>query len=706
MIQDQVATRTDGWAGRPLERAAVSFTRKQSGMDYARTAAPYDGLCNVCHTDPDQHYGVSKGDGHNVSRVCTQCHEHRFTDSHASGQTCNTCHANRPVPRHSGFSLPRDCTKCHAGTIKKRMNIMGQFTANSHHIQGVEVNGRKCYACHWEATELGLINIEHHQGYNYKTHASISDGQVDLVIWNGEESPGVDNDPYRGSRPTVYDPDGTAPDNGTGQPTVTTFTAANLAVSPAAERQEVEKITPHCLGCHSDQNNNSEPFGDCRTPRQYAWDHQSIAARYSDTGTTTWGKYSSYPDAAPRNFTKAFSAHGNAVANEGGFDPVNGLDGDLAGVNTRNGSVNVQCFDCHSSHGSKVSGVTTSYVTFNGTNNGGNFKETQAGKGGYGMTYMASSNPDPDAVNPYNAGAGQCFDCHETASAGTTPWGYNSTFGADAPIMGYFDTPRFGQGHRAVNDRYPYKSSTVQGGHFRASAGLSGSPMMTINGLCTPCHDPHGVSPALGADRQYAVPLLKGTWLTSPYREDAANDDGVTGPRGDMATYRNAASGPTPTPYVHTDQKTFGTDRITEDAGRFAGLCLRCHQKRDLTDGVNNNGAWKSLDRIHEAVKGWGDNEMHSYSCSKCHTPHSSTLPRLMVTNCLNTSHRGRVAGGGAPGSNEDNWRNNSCGTLRSYTGSFPWGRNEPRASMGKFKVNCHPTGTWPDNTWNEVTPW
>ncbi|MEW6427536.1 MAG: CxxxxCH/CxxCH domain-containing protein [Thermodesulfobacteriota bacterium] len=716
MIQDQVATRTDGWAGRPLERKAVSFTRKQSGLDYARTAGPsYNGICNVCHTDPSQHYGRTWGDGHNASRVCTSCHEHRFTDSHSSGQDCNSCHGYRPVPRHSGFSLPRDCVKCHAGTIGKRMNIMGQFSANSHHVQGVEVDGKKCYACHWEATELGLIDLDHHQGYNYKTHQSIADGQVDLVIWNGEEAPGVDDDPLTGGRPSVYDPDGSDPANTSGQPTVTAFTAAAMAAGIDQERQEVEKITPHCLSCHSDQNNDTVPFDDCRTPRQYAWDRQSIASRYSDAGTTPWGKYPQYPGAAPRNFTKAFSAHGNATQNEGGYDPANGLDGDLQGCDdgngnpvscsTRSGVHNVQCFDCHSSHGSKVVGTTTSYLTFNNTYNGGNFKETQAGKGGYAMTYKASANPNPNSPNPYQAGAGQCFDCHETENRGATPWGYKSTFGAETPIMGYEDSARFGGGPTGVTLRSPYKKSSIAGGHFKASSSLDNAPMATINGLCTPCHDPHGISRSLGDGRRYAVPLLKGTWLTSPYKEDTANDDGVTGERCDQAGCRSSAVGPAPVPYVYTDQKTFGTDRISEDPAVFAGLCLTCHPKEKLTNETQNESPWKSRDRVHEAVKGWGDNQMHSYSCSKCHRPHSSALPRLMRTNCLNTDHRGQVISGGAADDNQNLWRYDGCSRLQSKPSGFPNGMGT-NGNLSKFRVNCHPTGTWPDNSWNEVTPW
>jgi len=669
MIQNKVATSTEGTFGIPRTRADVVFTRKQSGLDYARITAPYNGICNVCHSAGSQHYRVDGGDGHNASRVCTTCHEHRFTDSHADDQPCNTCHMNKPVPRHSAFGLPRDCTKCHSGTIGMRMDVMGQMKANSHHVQGVTVTNKHCYSCHWESTPEGLIDVKHHRGYNYKNYSSVKNASVDLVVWG----PGV--------RPSIYKLYTTA----------VQFLASNIGT--VNERAESAKLTNVCISCHSDQNNDTQPFNDCKTPRQYAWDLQSVAARYSQTGTTTWGKYNSttYPTANQKDkVIKAFSAHGNAASNQGGYDPANGFDAAIP--NTRGGGQNVQCFDCHSSHGSKVVGVTSSYVTFNGTQNGANLKETQAGKGGYSMSYKASANAATGAVNPYNAGAGQCFDCHMNQNAGITPWGYQSTFGATAPIKEYMDPDRFGAATPAYMQRYPYKTKPTAGGHLKASSFLNHTTAAQnkINGLCTPCHDPHGVSPTLGAKQPYAIPMLKGTWMTSPYKEDVALLDTNNPPGGQPV--------PDPTPGVYTDQKTFGGARISEDDSRFAGLCIRCHYKNNLTDGINKNQPWKSVDRVHESVKGWGANTQHSYSCSKCHIPHASGLPRLMMTNCLDFKHRGRVASGGQAGSNSGAfyyW----FGDQQVRSGSFPRG-------FEQAGVNCHPTGAWPDNSWNAVTPW
>ncbi len=653
-----------------MTQANVRLTRKQNGLDYAKTSAPYNGICNVCHSSSSKHFTATSGDGHNAGKVCTVCHEHRFSDSHAGKQSCNACHANKPVPRHAAFGLPRDCIKCHTGTIAMRMDIAGQFKGTSHHVQGVELTNMHCYACHWEADANGLIDNRYHEGYNYKTYTTVKNAKVDLVLWKPEE------------RPAFYN-------------TTTAVTFLANSIGTGSERAEVAKVSNHCLSCHNDANSNITPFDDCKTPDQYAWDGLSIAARYSQTGTTLWGKYNSttYPNANQKDkVTKSFSAHGNAIANQGGYNSSNGIDSAIP--NTRGGTANVQCFDCHSSHGSKLVGVTSSYVTFNGTRNGGNLKETQAGKGGYLMTYKASSNSAPGAVNPYNAGAGQCFDCHFTATAGTTPWGYQSTFGATVAIKGYKDSTAFAGSDAAKQSRFGFRAGMqTMGGHLKGSSFLNSTTAAhnKINGLCTPCHDPHGVTPTLGTKQAYGIPLLKGTWMTSPYREDIPQASTTDPPGG--------SPNPTTTPTVFTDQNTFGGERITEDDTTFAGLCLQCHSKSRLSNGTNHT--WNSKDRIHESVKGWktaNGTIQHSYTCSKCHTPHSSTLPRLMMTNCLDYRHRGKVVSGGQAGSNSGRFTY-YYGDAQERSGSFPKG-------LQKQGVNCHPGGAWPNNYWNTKTPW
>ncbi|HEY3309019.1 MAG TPA: CxxxxCH/CxxCH domain-containing protein [Desulfuromonadaceae bacterium] len=706
MIHDKVATVTDARQGVPVELAQVTFVSKADGLGYVRTvetlpqSGKYNGICNVCHSQSSKHFTRGSSDTHNIGRPCTVCHEHRFADSHADKNPCNSCHKNsKPVPKHNAFGQPADCVKCHSGIIGNRMDIMGQMGAMSHHVQGVPAINKHCYACHWESTPAGTIDPQYHEGYDFKHYTSVKNAKVDLVIWG----PGV--------RPTTYKLNSTA----------SIFQASDIMLGGKPERDASEKITSHCLGCHSDQNNNTDVFGDCKTPRQYAWDRTSVAARYSNMSTTTWGKYVGTANASKKNLTKAFSAHGQAKLNAGGFSMVTGEDSAMP--NTRAGNYNVQCYDCHNSHGSKVTGVTSSYVTFNGTKNGANLKETQAWLGGYKYKYQATANPNQVTINTYYAGAGQCFDCHLTEKKGgqpikdspyKTPWGYKETFGAISSIRGYFDTFRFDIGVSGFS-RTPIKSAAVKGGHNNKSSDLISTPTHKIDHLCTPCHDPHGVSPTLGNKRKYAVPLLKGTWMTSPYKEDQP----IPGPSTGWP-YQYADNFPGYKKSVQIDQNTFGNNTwITETEDQFAGLCLQCHPKSDLTKTTTcsdptyatdydrciaagktwTKNTWQSKDRIHEAVKGWKTSDskiQHQFTCSKCHAVHVTNMPRLMVTNCLDFQHRGGVEKNGQA------YRYDHGG---GRWGSFPSGG----AQVGGwgYNVNCHPTtGGWPDNYWNSKTKW
>lgn len=666
--------------------------------------------CNDCHdaavqgtAAPTQHL-----DG-NIDVYDSTPGDLGYPQNKAKGSAYSTC---SNISCHGGSSATwgsTACLDCHSVSQGSRAAITSQFSTNSHHIQGAVTNN-KCYECHWEANSDGSINSTYHGG------SQASGSVVDLVIYGP------------GTRPSTY---------GTG--------ATAIQYTANGSRTEIQKINSHCLGCHSDQNNSTTPFGDGKTPKQYAWDGNSVDARYSQTGTTPWGKYSSttYPNVTAKDKrTKAFSAHGNAVNNEGGWDL------NETWPNTRIGAVNVACFDCHNSHGSSVSGTTTTYTSV--TTSGGILKDTSAGKGGYTVDYKPAAGGTAENKNIRNAGASLCFDCHLTADGSTAaiPWGYQTTFGESQSVIGYYDSPYLAPGSAGVQQRYPYKALVQNtGGHFDASSPLSSTPMGTIDGLCTPCHDPHGVSPTnVGicsdtafvtksacqsgggvwtATPQYGIPMLKGTWMTSPYKEDVAPANKSFGTVRD-STYPLGHDG-TPREGVgyHIDQNTFGANirasvtGVTQTAAQFAGLCLNCHTKNSLTDGTNG-GTWKSVDRIHESVKGWGANVRHNYTCSKCHTPHNgSSLPRLMITNCLNSRHKGRLGNNTSPvlsgsGSCDDHNCYGEAQTIglgwweeafafASGGGQFPgsWSGYYP----GSYGVTCHENKA-ADQSWNNVTQW
>ena len=660
--------------------------------DDQNTHATSTRVCEVCHSQ------VAK---HKYNQAATPLHENTATTP-ANYQDCIACHEHK-----KGFALP-GCIDCHSKQQGNRAPVVGQFSNNSHHIQGADLTNTQCYQCHWEANANGSINYTYHLGWQNGL-AATSGAAVDLVVWGTSTT-----------RPTTY-----------------TLNTTAVTFRENQGRTDMANINTHCLGCHNDANLNTQSFGDGKKTSQYAWDGNSIAARYSQTGTTTWGKYTTTTNAAQKNLTKAFSAHGNAANNARGWSATIGVDG---AITNTSGGVNVLCFDCHNSHGSSVSGMTTSYTS--ATTNGAILKDTTAGLGAYAMTYQPQASDGSGSRVAANPGASLCFDCHMTANAGTTPWGYTGTYGATQAIIGYSEKPGWKGGSSnpaGAQQRYAYKNNVVSaGGHFGASSALGTTPMGTINGLCTPCHDPHGVSPtnvgtcsntsyftkvscqgaggtwtANATTEAYGVPLLKGTWMTSPYKEDAA-PSATNERRGGSASGPNAYAGAS-TPGYHIDQNTFeniatstgttgnwnwpGTVKMSENDTQFGGLCLSCHNKANLNP--NTTTTWKSYDRIHNTVKGWANgaasgannnNAIHAYSCSKCHTPHNSCLPRLMVTNCIDYNHRGQVASGGTPGQQAPQQGSRGAGQGRFPAGG---GGNVSSNATDRYTVPNGGIGAW-----------
>jgi hypothetical protein len=655
MVQNKLTTLSfgdNGDFGVPYTPYSITtvFDNNITGADFADPdtvqEAERNGVCQVCHTDT-LYYSSSQGQNGHYTDTCINCHSH-------NGE-------------HDNTAFGASCTDCHATSQGNRAAITGQFSGNSHHIQGVEVKNTHCYQCHWEADSEGEMT-SNHQG--------TPGGTVDLVVYGA------------GIRPDSYQESATA-----------------IQYLANGSREEIEKLNSHCLGCHSDQNNTTQPFGDGKTPKNYAWDGTSVDARYSDPGTTAWGKYNGSYVSQKAGITKAFSAHGNAPANQGGYSITksNGFKTTESWPNTMGGSVKVSCFDCHSSHGSTASGTTTSYA--GATTNGGLLKNTIAGKGGYAADYAPASGGSELTRNQYNAGADLCFDCHLTENGGQTPWGYKSTFGATQPVNGLTDFARFGSTGDIRN--------THAGGHFGASQPLTTPASGSINGLCTPCHDPHGVSPTIS--QNYGIPLLKGTWLTSPYKLDKPK-------------YANSEYNRYGTPPYNIDQNTFGnhsesgyrgdswdftsTAGISQSVDTFGGLCLKCHPKTSIDRDATTT--WRTMDRVHETVKGWGANSKHSFPCAKCHTPHATKLlPRLMITNCLDSKHKGFMRNNLNP---IVEWSySRDCSLDPSGTcngnGKYPTGGQGDAGKVGfGLGISCHDnvgTGTYPDkNLWNNVTPW
>jgi hypothetical protein len=789
MIRSNPAAVSDSTTGIPTTKTAtaVTFTDYTSAKDFAKTAAPFNGICNVCHNSTMVHFNSAGSDGtHNTTTACTNCHKHS---------------ANTTVDG-SAFA-GGDCIGCHnLAQGSEREDAANHFSQQSHHVQGRAVAVTDCAVCHMEANTDGTPNATY--------HTQVPGKAVNLVVWANGMTPTT---VIATSRPT------TAWSGVAG-------TGGYINYTANSQRHEIAKINNVCFGCHNDSNRGFKPFNTYSTIR-YSPEARlatpkaktSILSRYSSTRTVAWSQsaYSSatgnivkYGTNQKYRVTKALSAHGNASKNQmpawsavqdGPGEDSNMTNYSYSGTGKNR---NVFCYDCHNSHGSAAAGITSSYSSATGRFKGGLLKTTTAGLGGYPNTYIPAArtvtyrqySSKGTVVATFNPGASVCNDCHNSINPRgatlTKPWNILTTFSSSRSIGGYWSTPYFDNYTVNSTKRTPYKaggaSGTIKdqrkpmGGHFGSSInGTSAAHTHDVNGLCTSCHDPHGVSNALGTDRDHGIPLLKGTWVTTPYLEDKA---GKPSHRGGGSRFGGVTNGGSVAGY-HIDQNTFMTTPAPVNGGattsaakgnhrsqafnaltvnaktganmpsavvglapsNFAGLCLECHSQTALTGApaATTTQPWKSLNRVHQSVSGWGptngtnvSNTIHAYTCAKCHAPHVSRLPRLLVTNCIDNTHvlqqvsaginsvtsgtttpgnivqsvltssamgAGRFPGGGA------NYSNNP--TTSRNPGAWWFNAGPSTGTTPVYTTSCHNSATAggatysPENQhWNSKSPW
>ena len=88
----------------------------------------------------------------------------------------------------------------------------------------------------------------------------------------------------------------------------------------------------------------------------------------------------------------------------------------------------------------------------------------------------------------------------------------------------------------------------------------------------------------------------------------------------------------------------------------------------------------------------------HQFSCSKCHNPHASRLPKLMITNCLDIRH--------------NTWDDANSSSQTKYTaGALSTVDSGKKAAYYASAQNCHRFDDSRSTTqlkggWNKVTPW
>jgi hypothetical protein len=699
------------------------------------TVANSDGLCEVCHVGATTtaHNGNAGDPGHGTT-------DYR-------GQDCTKCHKHAEGFKGGGHEAGADCKGCHVDPQGTRRDIQVEFDKSFQHGNTWNnLQSTDCEKCHDEPS---------------------SDGDVVLKVWDANATAGSANF------------------------TTVTYTAATAATANA-----------FCLSCHDADTTKIIFTGNETEP-------PDIETRWNDTSTAGYNKYppgannTTKPNTVPV-VNKAYSPHAMPITNVS--KPAGQMTALPAtwGSRTISDAAPVACLDCHPAHGSNLaSGVNATMGT--------------GGK----MLF--------DDNGALTTEENLCWTCH---TKGMDYYGDDTTNNQSwrGNWLGYVPYKR---GGFRSSHFFPSKTNTwtLAGTAPSDSTGTAqtGVPTGTRTSVyCSTCHNPHGVSSTGDSNPAYRLPILRGTWLTAPYKEDRA--PGATQDTTGVFTSEisNNFSGPLPrtvpsreqsdahpgrgyAPQASAtghegffiDQNTFAVGTyITESDTLFAGLCMTCHSQSTLTgltwkghrsvkgwgttdtanmdllqsqagtrsgqgsgiviDGVNStewafqyyggtgvNYNWGDSDRAwgsrnkdrggsprdpqiasryaYQAFP-WGVNgttagkiqygrqtsttapaytqqSFHQFPCSKCHTPHASRLPRLMVTNCLDNGD-GTGTPGSATGFTASPWRGNQTGThtppgTTLYTNMVTNGNAQnPEAP------NCHATGTSYSSGWNSVTPW
>lgn len=605
------------------------------------TSAVYNattGLCNsTCHNTAD---GV-----------------HNFADT--SWAIVNL--AGSAAPAGTGHAAGSNCKGCHATAQGTKRAIQGEFDGTTKH--GPDANtwatmtNADCEACHDETTgPNGVVNIK------------VVGGTTINITW------------------------------------AASYTQATL-----------QSMNSHCLSCHDGAGTNIG--GVAPTTRD------NISTLWA---ATTYNSHSQTGVVVPVK-AKARSAHAAPTANV------------LKDETARTGyTTAVACLECHPAHGSSTLSPSST-------------------KGNLAVV--------GNMVKTGYAEPGTCWTCHDAA-------GVKDYMGDSTTAGTHWSGTK--------KSAFAYKQRAFLSTHEVNGAGTGF--------ICSVCHNPHGSN--TGA--QYNTPMLRGTWMTSPYPEDRTGKMNGTALAGAYATKSTADNGPrhisaaaynTPANWGHgygaaggtghdgyyIDDNTFGSNNTSyaatpaavthitpADSSVFGGLCASCHTSgtyaggtvaamKTYLDTTTFATGWGAS--VHNAVKGWSDGSTdcvnatnspkmhllnstytngiryirdtayfsprssydwgshqnagnqagyHAFPCSKCHTPHANSLPKLMVTNCLDvgTSTTSRKAHGTEPAFTQT--------TYSVFTG----GGN---ANVQETAMHCHNRGKLNTNTgggWNKVTGW
>ena len=392
LVRDNITTPT-------LGIKSVVFTGNATAANYGDGTAPFNGVCEVCHTTAVDHYQASSGGTSDARHL-------------PSPQKCVNCH-----PHNQGFSAQTDCFACHNAVTDKpgigpaggRRQIVdnlgngtgtgGDFKRTSHHFLGSIPTINDCLLCHYMGDhKKGTVKLlDPDQGYlSVITYDPANKASVDNFCLNCHDANGAGGD-------------------------VTPF-SDNVSV-PVVDKNmwlaSAHKGKPYgCMDCHD--NGHGSNKRNMLGPWNYAGAGTGTDLTNEEEGfcLTCHGS----GGAATVQVHLAFSSYTNTATNFYKHDVAatyrKHTDGETGGAVFGGTNRHVECVDCHNPHFTKAGTATapTLLPTLTGVEG---VEPTYAGAGApTGFTWMTAATAEYQV----------CYKCHSSYTTLPTylPGGWNS----------------------------------------------------------------------------------------------------------------------------------------------------------------------------------------------------------------------------------------------------------------------------------------
>ncbi|WP_236685634.1 CxxxxCH/CxxCH domain c-type cytochrome [Geobacter pickeringii] len=488
MIRPKPALVSDATTGAPTSQSATSvvftLSATPTGTDYAKSAAPFNGICNVCHTTTG-HYTTTAGDSHNSGTRCTACHSH-------NGDGTSTTSAFTPVGG--------DCTTCHAsqqGTGTRQ--VVGTDTVlASHHIVATTINQKSCQVCHEQTVFGHMVAGDVAVGmFNQDTGAALTYDGTTATASSLEASCNSCHDANGASR---LGANALKPFTDSGDNTVPPF--INWSTGKQAHGASMA-----CFNCHG---NSAGVAGNTLNPKYNA--HGSATAKmlqYTYTATDTM--------TTATNF--CYNCHGTTIAGGVTSPSIQAAVNLSASI----GHKAERCSDCHDHHSAKPGNHTVGpnsalAPVLNGVPGRGGWPATSPtmattwnGTGTLSVTYTAKLV----ATKEYEI----CFKCH--AGSVLAPTGY--TAGAlRMSDLGLEFNPNNKSGHPVVASLNNYGGSVAPKALLAANMVAPWTAVGTQTMTCSDCHGATGTG-AKGPHGSSVRWMLTGTNQAWPFTTTAGN---------------------------------------------------------------------------------------------------------------------------------------------------------------------------------------